>query len=255
MPLRALAMLIAAMLPAAPLHAAYISELVLGGPVPNAVEITGESGSPGAFELAILDASETRAGDVLALIELEFEPVSSVTLFTAAPWPAGFLTHHAPVTPTRRSLPGLLAPLAPATAEARTLMLLAPGSGLDTGRTNLFRDPGQAQRFADATVLDVVTLAPDARAVGYAGERAVDPALGWAISRPIAGPGLGPADHLLVGDADEQGRLPGLPKPYRITPGWANQAYIPEPGTAAALLLAAALLPHRRWRSAAAARL
>ncbi len=257
MHLRALALLTLAVTSASPLRAAYISELLLGGPMPDAVEITASPVSPASVELAIVDAGPGRAGDVLALLELELD--APVTLFTAADWPAELWTSHAPLPPRRLTLaPNALAPLAPAAAAdndtapaaSRTLILLAPGSGLAAGRANLFHDATQRDRFDSATILDLLTLAPGAAPVGYDHELAADPATGWAISRPRSPHGQAPQDKLLVGPADETGRLLGLPHAYHLTPGWQNETYIPEPGVAALIAVALiGILPRRPTRA------
>ncbi|MEX0887303.1 MAG: hypothetical protein WD009_12785 [Phycisphaeraceae bacterium] len=230
---------------AAAAHGAYISEVFVAGPVADAVEITTIDGPARSLDLAVVDATPGRAGDVLAVLTLDL--TVPVTLFTAEPWPGQAWSYAAAQPPERVSLDALGMAAALDLAGPRTLMLLEAGSMLSGNRANLFNNPTQRSRLAAATLLDVVTLAPGGALVGYDDELTADPAAGWAISRP-RGPHGQPHPELLVGAADDAGWLVGHEPSYRITPGWVNHVHMPEPaaGSLLALGAAAAMLGRRR---------
>lgn len=216
-------------LAAAPVWAqqAFLSEFFFEGhpdsSTPDAVEVHA-LGSFDALDLVIFDARPAFYGQVLSVHTLP--DVGSALLVSESNWPSPW----SPQPPSDRIT--TLEQLGSAGSfdfnGARGVLLYDRDTGLLANRVNLFTDPLQQAKAADATLLDAVTLDADGSAMAFEGYPVIAMDHGSAAVRMIDWTGDGPGGWQ-VGVLNGLGMLANTAPPLPVTPGWSNPPYTPPP--------------------------
>ena len=245
-------------------YAARISEIDLGGPAGQGIELSNAA-SPTGHTLLILDASPyvpTRFGNVLDVIHLPTNPrPDGVVMITDNPWPSD------------PALTTVLSTLAPASGSTELafnlsrLLIVMDGISATTRFDNPVTDPLSAGRYDASAVTDWLVLGSGDHAGPYqAGAydiAGINAALGIDLLSRIVdkddGRVIGRASHpgqaldmdtFYVGDPDASGLFAAdAGHNYVYTPGLENVpllANLPEPNSLVLLGLGALCVCRRR---------
>lgn len=265
------AVLVCALCVAVSSHAAYISEIDLGGPAAPAgqgIELS-QFGSAADHTLLIIDANPTSPsafGLVLDVIHLPASiGLADVAMVTEQNWPDS--------TAQTTTLASLNPASGDATFEFNNTRLLVVMQGLSPVKRidNPLKDAASATRYTAAAVSDWLVLGSGDIATDYQSNghdivdinatfgidllsRTVDKDLGRIVGRTYLPGDPLDMDSFFVGDPDETSRQFDVTGGYRYTytPSASNLplSQVPEPSSLAALVVAMGLV----WRRRASAR-